>query len=125
MPISLKLNLRTEELKERKAEAVRAAVTEVFEIDIKGRAKELSPVSEDNPQVGTGKYRPTGLNRNSIDTEVEIVPEGVKATLFTQSGYGGYLETGTHLMEARPYLYPAFDEFVGKIPEKTRENLNG
>lgn len=119
----LTLNIRTEELKAKKAEAVFAATQDVFELDIKGRAKELSPVSSENPQIGEGTYRPTGLNRNSIDTTVTAVPEGVKAIMFTQSGYGGYLELGTSKMIARPYLYPAFEEFVGTIPARTREKL--
>lgn len=125
MMLNSKLDIRGDEFKQRTREAVIAATTDVFELDMKGRAKELSPVSDVNPQIGDGKYRPTGNNKNSIDTEVVATEEGVSAKMFTQSGYGGYLEVGTSKMQARPYLYPAFDEFVGTIPARTREKLNG
>lgn len=123
--MTLTFNLREEEFKGRAADAAFEATTEVFEIDMKARAKELSPVSDTNPQIGDGKYRPTGLNKNSIDTEVVKTDEGVSAKMFTQSGYGGYLEVGTSKMKARPYMFPAFDEFVGTIPTKTGEKLRG
>jgi HK97 gp10 family phage protein len=84
------------------AEAIFESVQEVFEIDIKGEAVEGSPVRR-------------GTNRRSIDTEVVMTPQGIKATLFTQSGYGGYLELGTSKMEARPYLFPAFNKFRTKL----------
>jgi HK97 gp10 family phage protein len=121
----LKLDIRGDEFKERTHKAVLDATTDVFELDIKARAKELSPVSDANPKIGDGKYRPTGNNKNSIDAEVVETDEGVNAKLFTQSGYGGYLEVGTSKMEARPYMFPAFDEFVGTIPARTKEKLNG
>ena len=123
--LKLKLDIRGEEFKQRTHAVVVAATTDVFELDMKARAKELSPVSDENPQIGDGKYRPTGNNKNSIDVEVIETPEGVKGRLFTQSGYGGYLEVGTAKMQARPYIYPAFDEFVGTIPARTKEKLNG
>jgi HK97 gp10 family phage protein len=108
----VKLNLRTAEAKEEVRTATFAAVQETFEIDIKAAAKEGSPVL-------------TGTNKRSIDTEVTQIPSGVQAKLFTQSGYGGYLEIGTRNMSARPYLQPAFDEGVSNIAEKVKENLNG
>src|SRR4051812_35668671 len=79
-------------------QAIFEAVQEVFEIDIKTAAKQNSPVK-------------TGTNKRSIDTEVTQTSKGVQAELFTQSGYGGYLEIGTSKMKARPYLIPAFDKF--------------
>lgn len=119
------INLRTGEAKARISDAVFEATRDVFELDIKARAKELSPVSDANPQIGDGKYRPTGLNRNSIDTEVTRDGEEVKAVLYTQSGYGGYLEVGTSKMEARPYMHPAAEEFIKTIPVRTKEKLSG
>lgn len=78
------------------------SLEEVFELDVKAEAKRLSPVK-------------TGYNRNTIDTEVKRTPKGVEASLFSQSGYGGYLEVGTAKMAARPYLYPAVAKYLKKI----------
>ena len=63
-------------------------------------AKELSPVD-------------TGHNRDSID----YTANGLNGEIFTQSGYGGWLEVGTSKMAARPYFRPAF--------EQTRQDMAG
>ena len=107
----VELNLRTTEMKEKMRKAIFAATREVFSIDIEQAAKEGSPVS-------------TGTNKRSIATDVEETPDGVKAELYTQSGYGGYLELGTRRMSARPYLYPAFEQNVNKIPDVAKGKLN-
>ena len=63
-------------------------------------AKELSPVD-------------TGHNRDSID----YTANGLSGEIFTQSGYGGWLEVGTSKMDAQPYFRPAF--------EQTRQDMAG
>jgi len=90
------------------------AVQETFEIDVKKRAVELSPVRKVKFRVH-GRWFPGGTNRRSIDTEVSRESQGILARLFTQSGYGGYLELGTYKMRARPYLFPAFIEMIPKL----------
>ena len=81
-------------------------------IDVLTTAVELSP-------------KKTGNNARSIQVETEINSKGeVEGKLFTQSGYGGFLEIGTSKMPARPYLFPAFElnrekilkAIKGKIP---------
>jgi len=108
------------------AEIVRAVTQEVFESDIKPAAVEGSPVTEEGylrnleleaqGKLGGRRAGGTGHNRRSIDITVTETDKGVEAQLFTQSGYGGYLETGTSKMRAQPYLYPAFIENIGKLP---------
>lgn len=107
----IELNLNTEENKKLAKKALIDATREVFAIDIKHAAMEGSPVD-------------TGTNKRSIDTETTETATGVSATLFTQSGYGGYLELGTRKMRARPYLYPAFEENVGKIIPLAKEKMD-
>src|SRR5438552_394773 len=95
-------------------QAIFEATQEVFELDIKPTAKELSPVTPEGlarnlellAQHKLGDRRPggTGVNRNSIDATVIETENGPQAELFTQSGYGGYLELGTSKMRAQPYL---------------------
>ena len=124
MPGAVKLNLRTGEAKVEVKQAVFDAVQEVFEIDMKTAAVQGSPV-----RAPKGPHNPQGIpggtNRRSIDTDVEMSEQGVEASIYTQSGYGGYLEVGTRKMAARPYIRPAFDENVAKIPEKVKEKLGG
>ena len=59
--------------------------------EIEDTAKELSPY-----QYGT--------NMRSITREVKKK----SARVYSTSGYGGYLETGTKRMAARPYIWPAY-----------------
>lgn len=61
----------------------------------------------------------TGNNRRSI--KYEVGPGGLIATkelqgaIYSTSGYGGYLETGTVKMSARPYFKPAYDMNIKKL----------
>jgi HK97 gp10 family phage protein len=98
------ININSDEGKAQARQAMVEAVQEVFELDIKPAAVELSPYL-------------TGTNRRSIDTEVVETAGGVQAQLFSQSGYGGYLEFGTVKMKAQPYLFPAFNRFKDKIAD--------
>jgi HK97 gp10 family phage protein len=127
MDESLKVTMRTDEASQAMRDAVLKAMTETFEIDIKARAKENAPPPPQTPRQEQlpedEQYKYTGTNMRSIDTEVTIVDEGVQAIIFTQSGYGGYLELGTAKMGARPYIQPAVQEYVGMIPERVKENL--
>ena len=108
------------------------ATEEVFELDIKPDAVENSPVTAEgllhNLELQRqGKLsRPpggTGYNRRSIDTQTIETEKGPKATLFTQSGYGGYLEVGTSKMSAQPYLFPAFQRHIPKLPTNVRAKI--
>lgn len=92
--------------------AILAAQLEVFELDMKPEAVTQSP-------------KKTGTNARSIDTVTNDGPKGPESSLFTQSGYGGYLELGTAKMKAQPYIYPAFELFWKKIPSVVRRILNG
>jgi hypothetical protein len=120
MPI--KLNLKTDAAKAEVQQAVFSGVQDVFDLDIKPEAVKRSPV-----RAPKGSHNPQGIpggtNRRSIDTEVTQNGSKVSASLFTQSGYGGYLELGTYKMKAWPYLYPAFEMFKNTIPQRIREYL--
>jgi len=102
--LNWQFNFKLDELRRKVRSGAYQAIQEVFEIDIKTDAAANTPVD-------------TGNNRRSIDTEVGEVPEGIRAEIFTQSGYGGYLELGTVKMAARPYLYPAFNKYRTKLQQ--------
>lgn len=48
--------------------------------------------------------RKTGHNSRSIKNMVKVTKDRATGRIFTESGYGGYLELGTSRMPARPYL---------------------
>ncbi|KKN50676.1 hypothetical protein LCGC14_0630250 [marine sediment metagenome] len=59
-----------------------------------------------------------GNNRRSINFELKRTSDGIEGSIFSQSGYGGYLEVGTSKMPARPYLRPAVEKNREKILEE-------
>lgn len=89
---------------------IQESVRDVFENRMRPDAKAGSPVD-------------TGNNRDGIDTEVTQVAEGIQATLYTTSGYGGYLEIGTSKMDARPYIGPAVDKHIREIAPKVKAQI--
>jgi HK97 gp10 family phage protein len=64
-------------------------------------AKEMAP-----PPPKFGPVPSTGHNARSIDHKVT----DDELQVYTESGYGGWLEIGTSKMEARPYFRPAFEQ---------------
>lgn len=115
--------------------AVLSATQDLFDEAIVPTARELSPVTpegyernlqlEAEHKLGGRRATGTGTNRRSIDSAVTETDEGVEAQLFTQSGYGGYLELGTSRMRAQPYLNPAFEQHINELPGKVKEKLGG
>jgi hypothetical protein len=98
-------------------------------------AKEGSPVGTPE-STGIPGYR-GGTNRRSVTADYsegaggsggaigedggacgnEGMPSGddIGMRIYTQSGYGGYLEIGTSRMPARPYIVPGFTSAVDNL----------
>ena len=130
------LNLKIPELTEAVIVANRLAMRDTV-VEVFNEAVKTSPPP---PKIGT--YKPTMHNRRSIAGEVsgmngevakgsEAEPERVvddskmEGAVYSTSGYGGYLETGTWKMRARPYFKPALDKSFTpeKFTEKVKEHL--
>jgi hypothetical protein len=111
------LNLRTTKAMFFVNEALEAATQDIF-AEITFTAAENSPVLD----KATSERYP-GENRDSIASKVTQVKKGVKATVTTHSGFGGWLELGTKKTAAQPYLFPAFEEHIGALPEAVKERL--
>ena len=80
--------------------ALKQAMIEAVEMDIAPTARELSAWV-------------TGTNRRSIETDYSETLSSIQVRMFTTSGYGGYIETGTGL--AGPYhqrIYPKKGKFL-------------
>jgi len=100
-----KLNLKTKEAQDKIKKAGGKALKNVV-VDIANDAIKGSPFL-------------TGHNRRSIMFEVQ----GLVGAVYSTSGYGGYLETGTSRMPARPYFKPALDRNIKKLPTGIKAEL--
>lgn len=86
-----------------------------------------------------GSPKKTGHNIRSIASEVSgmgMVASGgegsaermvddtkLEAATYSTSGYGGFLETGTVKMGARPYFRPALDMHSKELPENIKRYI--
>jgi len=62
----------------------------------------------------------TGNNRRSIRYEAK----GLEGSIFSTSGYGGFLEIGTAVMSGRPYFRPALDKNLPNFGKFIKEHLS-
>ncbi len=108
-----KLNLKVDEVKAKVAKAAEGSLVNVVGA-IAGDAIKNSP------------FR-FGHNRRSIAFEVgpggSIATEPLTGAVFSTSGYGGYLETGTVKMAARPYFKPALDKNIKNLAKNIKAHL--
>ncbi len=102
--ISSKTREAAAKIRKASEEAVRDVVVLIANDAIKG-----SPVAK----IGGGN------NRRSIKFE----SKGLTGSIFSTSGYGGFLETGTVKMAARPYFKPALDKNLPKLPRSIKAAL--
>jgi hypothetical protein len=116
LDISVTLNLNFPEAEAAVINAAEDSLKDVI-VEVVGDAKENSPVSEMWPSIAKNGRRATGNNKDSISWALGEVTdeeglglEKLQGAVYSTSGYGGYLETGTSKMPARPYIKPAVDE---------------
>ena len=130
--LSVELNLNLPEVEARVKAAAQAALTDVV-IQVAKDGVENSPVSDMWPSISKVGRTPTGNNKRSIQYQVggaegpgnEIELDELQGAVYSTSGYGGYLETGTSKMPARPYIKPAADERFtdGEMAARVKEKL--
>ena len=69
----------------------------------------------------------TGNNMRSIMYEVgpggEVAKNELEGAVYSTSGYGGILETGSRFMPAFPYFKPALDRNIKKLAEGIKTRL--
>lgn len=118
LDVEVKLNLNTEELKKAVAEASRLAMRDTV-VAVAGDAIDMSPVLTGNNRRSI-KYEVSGMGQNEM-----VDPEKTEGAVYSTSGYGGYLETGTYKMPARPYFRPALNRNFSaeKFAAKVKEHL--
>jgi len=122
LDVEVKLNLRDKEVQKEVRDATRKALKDV-----------TTDIAQD---VIHGSPHVTGNNMRMIAYEIEgggvITVEGdtsgigtkeLESAVCSTSGYGGYLETGTSKMPARPYFKPALDKNMKNLPREIKANL--
>ncbi len=106
-------NFKTKEVQNKVKKATEKALRDVV-TDIANDAIKFSP-------------KVTGNNARSIKYEVgpggKIAKGEGEGAIYSTSGYGGYLETGTVNMAAQPYFKPALDKNIHKLPDGIRAEL--
>ena len=121
-------NIDTDAAKSKIMAAAKAALKDMI-ISVQEQAKINSPVSDMYPSIDKSGRKPTGNNRKSIQSEMgpggDSNLDEMQGAVYSTSGYGGYLETGTAKMPARPYMYPAAIERITKaaLEAKIKEKL--
>ena len=113
LKVDWKLNLKTKEVEDKVKKAIQLGMKDLV-TDIANDAIKGSPVL-------------TGNNRRSIKFEVgpggEVAKREGEGAIYSTSGYGGYLETGTVNMPAQPYFRPTLDKNKDKLPKNIKAHL--
>ncbi len=116
------VNLKSKEVQAKVKKATEKALKDVV-TDIAQDAIEHAPPP---PKIGT-RYISTGHNRRSIRFEIgpgkPIAQKELEGAVYSTSGYGGYLETGTVKMPARPYFKPALDRHSRYLANRIKSKL--
>jgi len=114
LKVDFKVDLKTKEVQDKVKKAGEQGLKD-FIVDLAGDVIKNAPPP---PKFGT-MYISTGHNARSIKYEAK----GLEGSIYSTSGYGGYLETGTVNMEARPYFRPALDKNKDKLPKNIKAHL--
>ena len=113
LTFDFKTDLKTKEATDKTNKASKEGLRDVV-VDIAKDAIEGSPID-------------TGHNRRSIMFEVgpgkPVAQKEREGAVYSTSGYGGYLETGTVKMPARPYFKPALDKNLKNLPKNIKAHL--
>lgn len=105
LKVDMKVDLKTKEVQDKVKRAGEKGLKD-FIVDIAG-------------DVIKGSPKLTGNNARSIAYEAKEL----EGSIYSTSGYGGYLETGTVNMPAQPYFRPALDKNAKNLPKNIKAHL--
>lgn len=124
------LNLKTKEAKAQMNKASKQGLKDSL-IDIVGDVIKGSPVISGHNRRSIayklgGKVTRTGSSKGNEKPFSSEEPElkELEAAVYSTSGYGGYLETGTVNMAAQPYFKPALDKNIKNLPKNIKAHLS-
>lgn len=115
--VTVEVHDRTAKARNTIHDIIMKVVTDVFEDDIKPDAQKMSPVGDEPVRPGSKR------NKDSIQVVSFHTKRGPFAKIFTTSGHGGFLEVGTKKMSAQPYMYPAVQQNLPKIPAGVAQEM--
>ncbi len=134
MTASIDLNWKGDEAKKAVLEATRLAMRDTV-MEIANDAIHKSPAKTGNNRrsvhfgvSGMGHQQASPEGRDSGDTwtgeDRSVLNDSkLEGAIYSSSGYGGHIETGTARMPARPYMKPALDRHFTK--EKMAGKVKG
>jgi len=123
------VNLKTKEVQDKVKKATRQGLVDSV-VDIAHDAIELCRVKTGHNRrsiaykVGDKAIRkgsPKGDEKPFSDWQPNLTE--LEGAIYSTSGYGGYLETGTVNMDPRPYIKPAFDMNKKNLPRNIKAHL--
>lgn len=124
-----KLNLKTKEATDKVNKARDKGLLDSL-VDIVGDVIKGSPIKTGHNRRSIayklgGKVTQIGRPRAGEKPFEKGEPELKKgeAAVYSTSGYGGILETGSVKMAARPYFKPALDKNIKKLPAGIKAHL--
>ena len=132
--VDVKLNIKSAMVKKLVEEATRLGLRDTIVVMAED-ALELSPVLTGNNMrsicygvAGLGHTQASGGGRKESDTwtgpDKSLLDESkLQAALYSTSGYGGYLETGTSKMAAQPYIVPSVELHKDELAPNIKREL--
>jgi len=106
--VTVELNLKMKEAAIKVAQATRKAMRDTV-VEITRDAVKDSPwLTGNNRRSMTGEVSGMGMVASGGEGKPERLVDDskIEGAVYSTSGYGGYLETGTSRMPARPYIRP-------------------
>jgi len=126
MTVDVEFKLKTEEVAKAVVDAARNAMRDTV-AGIWGDSVKGSPwKTGHNRRSLTGEVSGMGTMEGPDSEPERVVDDSkIEGAVYSTSGYGGYLETGTVKMAARPYMKPSMDRnfTVEKYAAKVKEHL--
>jgi len=111
MTSSIELNLRVEEATKQVAEANKSAMRDIVVEVLADSIRPPSPVlTGTNRRSMVGEASGMGKVAGQGGSERLVDDTKIEGAVYSTSGYGGFLETGTFKMPAQPYIKPAMDK---------------
>lgn len=126
MTSKIVLNLKTEEATKQVIEANKLAMRDTVVAVLADSIRPPSPVlTGNNRRSMAGEVSGMGKVVGEGSAERQVNDSKIEGAVYSTSGYGGFLETGTSKMAARPYIKPATDKnfTAEKYGKKVKEHL--
>ena len=111
MTVDVELNLNIDKVTKEVIEANREAMRDTV-VSITNDAVKLSPwLTGHNRRSISGEVSGMGMVASGGEGEAERMVDDskIEGAVYSTSGYGGFLETGTSKMPGRPYFKPSLD----------------